>query len=67
MAKAPTAKASAPDFDEAKTYRVALNKIVAVGRLTLYPLDTHELTGKALNGIVAEHGKGVIDDVVALG
>jgi hypothetical protein len=67
MAKAPAAKASAPAFDEAKIYRVALNKIVSVGRLTLYPLDTHELTGKALKGIVAEHGPEVIDDVVALG
>lgn len=67
MAKARAPKASTPAFDEAKTYRVALNKVVSVGRLTLYPLDTHEMTGKALNEIVAEHGEGVIDDVVALG
>ena len=67
MAKAPAAKAPAPAFDEAKTYRVALNKIVTVGRLTLYPRDTHELAGQALNGIVAEHGAEVIDDVVAIG
>jgi hypothetical protein len=67
MAKAPAPIATAPGFDEAKTYRVALNKVVSVGRLTLYPRDTHELAGKALNGIVAEHGPEVIDDVVAIG
>jgi hypothetical protein len=61
------ARPALPAFEDGKLYRVALNQVVSVGRLKLYPLDTHEVKGAALKAIVAEHGEEVIDDVVALG
>lgn len=52
---------SLPDpIDPATRYRVVVSRPIKRGVATLLPRDTHEMTGKFLTKLIAEHGADVI-------
>ena len=61
MAKAPAKPAPAATYDPERSYRVRLTRIAKIGALRLLPRNEHELSGAALNALVAEHGTEIVD------
>lgn len=67
MAKKPNSSAKrAKNFDPERRYDVQLTRIVRVGGLKLLPRNQHQLTGAALNALVAEHGEDIVDATSAV-
>lgn len=60
MAKAP-AKSAPAAYEPERSYRVRLTRIAKIGGLRLLPRNEHELSGAALNALVAEHGTEIVD------
>jgi hypothetical protein len=55
-------QSEAPQLYEPTTvYDVRLRKAVMVGRARIKPLGVHQMTGEALNAIIASEGADAID------
>jgi len=63
----PKPRTDAPAYEPETVYNVRLTRVVVVGRLKLLPRNAHELTGAALNGIVAAGGADAIESATPKG
>jgi len=55
-----TAQAKPQDYEPQRIYDVRLRRAVKVGAATIRPLGVHQMTGAALNAIVAEQEDAIV-------